>query len=99
VRKPSYSAFFGSPLRDVLDELAVDTLVLTGCLTEIGIMATATDAMQLGFTVEVPRDSQAGSSAEAEAGALGVLGVMAPFGLARKARLERSTALAPPHRR
>jgi nicotinamidase/pyrazinamidase len=37
-----------------LGELRVDTLVLTGCLTELGLLATATDALQRGFAVEVP---------------------------------------------
>jgi nicotinamidase-related amidase len=94
VKKASYSAFFGSTLAGVLDELAVDTLVLTGCLTEIGIMATATDALQRGFAVEVPPDSQAGSCEQAEAAALGTLRVMAPFGPARKLRLERTARIA-----
>jgi nicotinamidase-related amidase len=89
VHKPTYSAFHGSDLDDVLDDLGVDTLVLTGCLTEIGVMATATDAMQRGFAVEVPPDSQAGSSPEAEMAAIGTMTVMAPFGPARKKRLER----------
>jgi nicotinamidase-related amidase len=89
VKKPSYSAFHLSKLDEVLDELHVDTLVLTGCLTEMGIMATATDAMQRGFAVEVPPDSQAGSCAEIEMAMLGTIHVMAPFGPARKARLER----------
>ena len=92
VKKPSYSAFFQTDLRGVLDELAVDTLVLTGCLTEIGIMATATDAMQLGFAVEVPPDSQAGAAPELEMAAMGTMAVMAPFGPARKARLDRLAA-------
>ena len=74
--------------------MRIDTLVLTGCLTEIGIMATATDAMQRGFAIEIPPDTQAGSSPFAEAAALGTIGVMAPFGPARKARLERNALLA-----
>jgi nicotinamidase/pyrazinamidase len=89
VRKPSYSGFYASKLTSVLDELKIDTVVLTGCLTEIGIMATATDALQQGFAVEVPADSQAGASVELETAALGVMKVMAPFGPARKKRLER----------
>jgi nicotinamidase/pyrazinamidase len=92
VKKPSYSAFFESNLDDVLEELRIDTLVLTGCLTEIGIMATATDAMQRGYAIEVPPDSQAGSSPFAEAAAMGTLRVMAPFGPARKERLDRIAA-------
>jgi nicotinamidase-related amidase len=94
VKKPSYSAFFESDLDHVLEDLNVDTLVLTGCLTEIGIMATATDAMQRGFAIEVPPDSQAGSSPMAEQAAMGILKVMAPFGPARKARLDRVAQLA-----
>ena len=92
VKKPSYSAFYESNLTSVLDELKVDTLVLTGCLTEIGIMATATDAMQQGFAVEVPADSQAGSCVELETAALGTMNVMAPFGPARKSRLDSLAA-------
>jgi nicotinamidase-related amidase len=92
VKKPTYSAFFGSDLDEVLDDLEVDTLVLTGCLTEIGLMATATDAMQRGFAVELPPDSQAGSSPEAEMAAMMTMRVMAPFGPARKERLERLAA-------
>lgn len=94
VTKPSYSGFFGSELGGVLDALAVDTVVLTGCLTEIGIMATATDALQLGYAVEVPPDSQAGSCEEMEQAALRAVAIMAPFGPARRARLERAGRLA-----
>ncbi|MDB4942561.1 MAG: Nicotinamidase [Labilithrix sp.] len=95
VNKASYSAFFESDLTRVLDELKVDALVLTGCLTELGVMATATDAYQQGFAVEVPPDAQAGSCAELEASAIGVMNVMAPFGPARKKRLERLAERAP----
>lgn len=92
VKKPSYSAFFKSDLGRTLDELRIDTLVLTGCLTEIGLMATATDAMQQGYAIEVPLDSQAGSAPELETSAVGTMNTMAPFGPARKARLERLDA-------
>lgn len=89
VKKPTYSAFHESSLDEVLSELKVDTLTLTGCLTELGIMATATDALQRGYAIEVPPDSQAGSSADMEMASLGIMRIMAPFGPARKARLER----------
>lgn len=89
VKKPSYSAFYESNLSGVLDELNIDTLVLTGCLTEIGIMATATDAMQKGFVVEVPADSQAGSCVELEMAALGTMNVMSPYGPSRQRRLDQ----------
>lgn len=92
VKKPTYSAFTRSSLSDLLDDLNVDTLVLTGCLTEIGVLATATDALQRGFAVEVPADSQAGNTAEGEQMTLGLLKVMAPYGAARKQRLHMLAA-------
>jgi nicotinamidase/pyrazinamidase len=87
VKKATYSAFTGSELGRVLDDLRVETLVLTGCLTEIGVLATATEALQRGFAVEVPQDAQAGASETAERVVLGVLGIMPPYGPARRARL------------
>jgi nicotinamidase-related amidase len=92
VRKPSYSAFFQSNLEPLLDELGIDTLVLTGCLTEMGLLQTAGDALQRGYAVELPPDSQAGSCVEAEMVALSTVRAMAPFGPARAARLERLAA-------
>jgi nicotinamidase-related amidase len=92
VKKSTYSAFVGSDLIKVLDELKVETLILTGCLTELGLLATATDAMQRGFAVDVPPDSQAGSSPELEHVAMGLMRVLAPYGPARKARLEMLAA-------
>jgi nicotinamidase/pyrazinamidase len=92
VYKHTYSSFTGSNLDAVLDELRVDTLVVTGCLTEIGLLATATDALQRGFAVEVPPDSQAGATLAAEQAALGMLSVMPPYGAARRERLARLSA-------
>jgi nicotinamidase/pyrazinamidase len=92
VKKSTYSAFTGSELAKVLDELSVDTLVLTGCLTEIGLLATATDALQRGFAVEIPPDAQAGSSELTEQVAIGVLGLMPPYGPARRSRLDTLAA-------
>ena len=87
VKKATYSAFTDSAFASVLGELKVDTIVLTGCLTELGMLATATDALQRGFMVEVPPDSQAGANAMTEQVALGVLSIMPPYGPARKALL------------
>jgi nicotinamidase-related amidase len=87
VPKPTYSAFQRSKLGEVLDSLHVDTLELTGCLTEIGIFATATDALQRGFAVEIPTATQAGAAELHEQVTLGVLRVMPPYGPAREARL------------
>ncbi len=89
VPKATYSGFVGSGLDQVLAELAVDTLVLTGCLTEIGLMATAVDALQRGYAVEVPPDSQAGLGPQSESSTLAALSVMPPYGPARAERLAR----------
>lgn len=94
VTKPSFSAFFATDLEKVLDELAIDTVVLTGCATEVQLMATATDALQKGFAVEVPRDSQAGASEVGEQVAMATLAALAPYQPARNARLARVRAAA-----
>jgi nicotinamidase-related amidase len=89
VHKPTYSGFTGSRLDEVLAGLRVDTLVLTGCLTEVGVLATATDALQRGYAVEVPPATQAGASEVNENVALGVLRLLTPYGPARAALLAR----------
>ena len=94
VNKGAYSAFHETKLASVLDELGVESLVLTGCMTEIGIMSTATDAMQRGFEVSVPADSQAGGTEVSEKSTLGALGLMAPYGPARKKLLASLEARA-----
>jgi nicotinamidase/pyrazinamidase len=92
VTKPTYSSFFASSLEQVLDELAVDTLVMTGCATEVQLLTTATDALQRGFDVVLPPDTQAGYSPEGEHFAMGVLAALVPYAPARKVRLERIAA-------
>jgi nicotinamidase/pyrazinamidase len=94
VPKPTYSAFTRSKLEDVLSALRVDTLVLTGCLTEIGLLATATDALQKGYAVEIPPDAQAGATEASERMALGLVGLLAPYGPARQALLQATHAPA-----
>ena len=89
VHKPTYSAFSRSDLEQVLAELKVDTLVLTGCLTEIGLFCTAKDALERGYAVELPPDAQAGSSAKTEGVAMGVLSVLPPYAPARQELLAR----------
>lgn len=74
----AYSGFFETELDAVLRSLDVNTLVVTGCITEIHVFATATDALQRGYKVEVPIELQAGSSPEVERTILGVLSIMVP---------------------
>jgi nicotinamidase/pyrazinamidase len=89
VTKPTYSGFHGTDLEQVLDDLGVHTIVLTGCATEIQLMATATDALERGFAVELPAETQAGTSEVSEAVTLQVVQAMRPYVPARRRRLER----------
>ena len=79
VKKVTYSAFTGSSLGAVLDALGADQIILTGCATELGIHATAVEALQRGYVVTVPPDSQAGLSALAEGMTLLTLAAMPPY--------------------
>ena len=79
VKKPTYSAFVRSDLGPVLEELGADQIVLTGCATELGMKATAIDALQRGYVVTIPPDSQAGLSATAENMTLLMLSTMPPY--------------------
>ncbi|MGH7282524.1 MAG: cysteine hydrolase family protein, partial [Polyangiaceae bacterium] len=89
VKKPTYSAFSRSNLEGVLGKLGVDTLVMTGCATELGMLATAMEALQRGYAIEIPPDSQAGVSESSEQTALTILSLMPPYGPAREELLAR----------
>jgi nicotinamidase-related amidase len=60
VEKTTYSGFHGSRLDAVLRERLVDTLRLTGCVTNICVLYTAADAAMRGYAVEVVEDAVAG---------------------------------------
>lgn len=57
--KHYYSAFAGTMLDIYLRERKVDTLVLTGVLTDICVLHTAIDAYQKGYKVEIVTDAVA----------------------------------------
>lgn len=56
VRKRRYSAFYSTDLDLLLRELDVDTLILTGLVTDICVQHTAADAFFRGYRVIIPRD-------------------------------------------
>jgi len=56
VLKRKYSAFQGTDLDMLLRELKVDTLILTGVVTDICIQHTAADAFFRGYKLIVPKD-------------------------------------------
>jgi len=56
VLKRKYSAFQGTDLEMLLHELKIDTLILTGVVTDICIQHTAADAFYRGYHIIVPKD-------------------------------------------
>ncbi|KAA0970876.1 isochorismatase family protein [Aureimonas fodinaquatilis] len=59
INKQFASAFFRTDLEELLNSLAVDTVVLAGCSTSGCVRATAVDACQLGFKTIVCREAVA----------------------------------------
>jgi maleamate amidohydrolase len=57
ISKRYASAFFGTPLMTYLNDLDVDTLVVTGCTTSGCVRATVVDAFSYAFRVIVPEDA------------------------------------------
>ena len=54
--KPRHSAFYGTPLQFMLEELRAQTLILTGVSADSCITITAHDAHVRMFDVWTPRD-------------------------------------------
>jgi nicotinamidase-related amidase len=71
VLKPRHSAFYGTPLEFLLDELGVSSLVITGIAADNCVFATAQDAYVRKFKVWVPSDCVAADTASHEREALG----------------------------
>jgi nicotinamidase-related amidase len=57
VVKKRYSAFFGTPLDEIVREKSVDTLVLAGVNTHACVRMTAIDAYQRDLAVIIARDA------------------------------------------
>jgi nicotinamidase-related amidase len=56
ILKPRHSAFFGTPLEFLLDELRIERVVLTGLAADNCIMFTAHDAYLRKYDIWVPSD-------------------------------------------
>ena len=54
--KPRHSAFYATPLGEILDQLQVRELILTGLTSHQCVLFTAMDAYVRNFTVAAPRD-------------------------------------------
>ena len=57
IDKPAYSAFAESILAVFLRDKSVDTLIITGSETDVCVLATVLDAVDLGFRVIVVEDA------------------------------------------
>jgi nicotinamidase-related amidase len=70
LQKRRYSAFQGTGLDQLLRELKVDTLILTGVVTDICIQHTAADAFFRGYKLIVPEDCVEAVNEETQKAAL-----------------------------
>jgi nicotinamidase-related amidase len=70
ILKPRHSAFYGTPLEFLLEELQVASLIITGVAADNCVFATAQDAYVRKFRVRVPGDCVAAESAAIERAAL-----------------------------
>jgi nicotinamidase-related amidase len=64
VLKPSYSAFYATPLDLLLDALQARTLILAGFAGNRCVLFTANDAYMRGYRLVIPADCQASNTVE-----------------------------------
>jgi nicotinamidase-related amidase len=62
IDKPAYSAFFRSPLATMLGEKQVRTVVVSGAETDVCVLSTVLDAVNIGFRVVLVEDALCSSS-------------------------------------
>ena len=73
ILKPRHSAFYGTPLEFLLEELNASTLVIAGIAVDMCVMATAYDAHMRKFKLRVPADCVAGFTHAQERAALAAM--------------------------
>ncbi|GBE36386.1 peroxyureidoacrylate/ureidoacrylate amidohydrolase RutB [bacterium BMS3Bbin07] len=73
IEKTTYSGFYRTKLDSTLKTLGISTLRLTGCVTHICILFTASDAVLRGYEVEVVSDGVAGIAPEDHDAALRIM--------------------------
>ena len=64
VSKRRYSGFFATDLDLLLREMRVETLIITGVVTNICVFFTAVDAYMRGYKIIIPRDCVTGLNSE-----------------------------------
>lgn len=73
IEKTTYSGFYNTKLDETLENLGVNSLRLTGCVTHICIMFTASDAVLKNYKVTIVEDGVAGLSREDHDAALRIM--------------------------
>src|SRR5260221_5917679 len=63
IDKPTYSAFFRSPLANFLGEKHVRTVIVSGAETDVCVLSTVMDAVNIGFRVLIVEPALCSSSA------------------------------------
>jgi len=73
LQKTSYSGFYKTKLDETLRDLGIGSLTLTGCVTHICILFTASDAVLRDYEVSVVKDGVAGIEKEDHDAALRIM--------------------------
>jgi nicotinamidase/pyrazinamidase len=73
IPKSTYSGFYGTALDSTLRQLGVDVVRLTGDVTHICVLFTASDAVLRGYAVTVVEDGVAGIAREDHEAAIRIM--------------------------
>jgi nicotinamidase-related amidase len=70
VTKRQWGAFYGTDLELQLRRRGIDTIILCGISTNIGVESTARNAWELGFNLVIVEDACSAASAEQHQGSM-----------------------------
>ncbi len=73
IEKKTYSGFYNTKLHGILKKMGINSLRLTGCVTQICIMFTASDAVLRDYKVTVVKNGVAGITKEDHDAALRIM--------------------------
>lgn len=73
IHKTTYSGFYNTSLEETLKRLGVDALRITGCVTHLCVLFTASDAVLRDYPVAVVADGVAGIAREDHDAALRIM--------------------------
>jgi nicotinamidase-related amidase len=62
IDKPTYSAFFRSPLAEFLLQREIRTVIVSGAETDVCVLSSVLDAVNIGFRVVIVEDALCSSS-------------------------------------